>query len=78
MVWEFQHPNGDRKSCPKLPPDLPASIPTYRFFAKTYGWPPEVVNELPNDVAEWLPIMEHAASEADDTIQEIIRARNGN
>ena len=32
----------------------------YRFFAKTYGWTPGQVDELPESAYEWLPKVEQA------------------
>jgi len=61
---------------PPLPSDMPAMMPTYRFFAKTYNWPPDIVNNLPEEVVEWLPLIETAANEADERIQEIHEQRN--
>ena len=33
---------------------------SYRFFAKTYGWTPGQVDELPELAYEWLPKVEQA------------------
>jgi hypothetical protein len=33
---------------------------SYRFFAKTYGWTPQQVDELSEDCYEWIPKVEQA------------------
>jgi len=33
---------------------------SYRFFAKTYGWTPDQVDNLTEEAYEWLPKVEQA------------------
>jgi hypothetical protein len=39
---------------------MPAMLLTYRWYAKTYGWTPDQVDELPADVVIWFPAIEQA------------------
>jgi hypothetical protein len=48
----------------------------YRFFAKTYGWHPDIVDGLSLPAMEWLPILEEAANDAQEIIQDQINQQN--
>ena len=47
-----------------------------RWYAKTYGWTPDQVAELPIEEYEWLPVIEMADAEAQMAEQRAETARN--
>ena len=49
---------------------MPARMLSYRFFAKTYGWTPRQVDELPELAYEWLPKVEQAHGRVTQMKQE--------
>lgn len=38
----------------------------YYWFAATYGWPPQVVDEMELDQVSWFPLMKRAHGDASD------------
>jgi hypothetical protein len=42
----------------------------WRFFAKTYGWTPDQVEEAPLDVQTWFPLIEEAVHEAQEFLSK--------
>ena len=42
---------------------------SYRFFAKTYGWTPQQVDDLSEACYEWLPKVEQAHARVTDMKQ---------
>jgi hypothetical protein len=63
----------------KLPDRMPVRVMLSRWYAKTYGWTPDQVAELPIEEYEWLPVIEMAESEAmiAEQNQEQARSRRG-
>ncbi len=55
---------------------MPRRVLTSRWFAKTYGWTPEQVGELPLEEYEWLPAIETAEAEAQLAEQKQNEVRN--
>ena len=55
---------------------MPQGVLLYRWYAKTYGWTPDQVRELPADVFDWLPAIEIADAEAAAMRQKAEEARN--
>ena len=43
---------------------MPGHILTERWFAKTYGWTPDVVRKLPLESLRWFPLIEQADTRA--------------
>lgn len=43
---------------------MPPDIFLKRWFAKTYGWTPQQVDDLSLDELSWLPLIEQAHDEA--------------
>ena len=43
---------------------------TYRRFAKSYGWPPEVVRKLRLDELFWLPVIDDAVADAAEALAD--------
>ena len=43
---------------------MPKHILTEHWFAKTYGWPPEIVRKLPLDSLHWFPLVAQAETRA--------------
>jgi hypothetical protein len=43
-----------------MPEKMPQQVLMHRYFAKTYGWTPQQVEELPLADLNWLPIIEEA------------------
>jgi hypothetical protein len=48
----------------RLPDGMPPDILLERWFARTYGWPPQTVRELPLETLTWFPVIEAAEAEA--------------
>lgn len=61
-----------------LPEDMDPRMLLWRFFAKNYGWTPDQVEEAPLDVQTWFPLIENAASQAQEKMakQEAKSARH--
>jgi hypothetical protein len=57
-------------STPALPGGFPAEMATYFTFARTRGWPPEVVRRLRLPELFWLPLMDEAAAAAAEMVQD--------
>lgn len=53
-----------------LPEGMPPEVITWRWFARAYGWTPNQVSELPIEAQTWLPIVEEAAHEAQERLQQ--------
>lgn len=47
----------------------------YNWFARAHDWSPRMVDELELEEVEWLPLMEEAAQQAQETIQKEIDAQ---
>jgi hypothetical protein len=67
-VWQFDHPNADPKACPKPPMGLTHDVHLKYFFAKTFGWTPDMVDELSLDEFHWFPLIETARNDASEHI----------
>jgi hypothetical protein len=59
-----------------LPDGLTADMTIYRFYAQNYHWTPDVVDRLSLYQMEWFPIMEEAANDAQEVIQDQENQRN--
>lgn len=46
-----------------------ARVLLYRWYAKVYHFPPDVVDRLPLDVLSWFPLIEEAEQAAQDIQQ---------
>lgn len=55
---------------------MPQRVLMSRWYAKTYGWTPDQVGELPIEEYEWLPAIEMAEAEAIAAEQSAEAARN--
>jgi hypothetical protein len=49
---------------------MPPIMLTWRWFARMYHWPPEVVDALPLDVLTWFPVIEDAENAAQEYLQK--------
>jgi hypothetical protein len=49
----------------ELPEGMPPHMLVWRWFAATYGWPPDVVRALPLEAVAWFPVVEQAAARAE-------------
>lgn len=48
----------------------------FRWYAKTYGWTPDQVRELPIDCFAWFPAIEAAHNDAVERRQRMEEAKN--
>jgi hypothetical protein len=50
---------------------MPGQMLTYRWFAKTYGWNPRMVDELTVEELFWFPAVEDSWSDTVETLQRL-------
>jgi hypothetical protein len=67
--WETAEP-------PQPPPGFPNKMWAYNWYAKTFQWDPEKVDNLSLDLIEWFPLVAEAAAEADEVFQKQMEAQS--